>query len=112
MGKEGNCATELINLGAIISYAGDAYILVIKNGASILSQYSVDELYEEQKGLEKDTKAWMYGRVCNKLAGHRFILGKTAQIADFSGKKGTIVPFSQVPILETIRQAIPNMIGD
>ena len=47
----------------------DAWILIVRKGAEyVLGNGKTNELYMEQEALEKDTKAFMYGRVVNKKA--------------------------------------------
>ncbi len=47
-------------------YALPAYILIIRKGLNYF--VNADEFYEEQQALKKDTQAFMYGRVVNKIA--------------------------------------------
>jgi hypothetical protein len=87
----------------------DAYILIVKNGAKYLVG-NTDNLYLEQDSLEKDSKAFMYGRVVNKKARHNLCFSDFEQKADFENKKGTVVNFNRVPLTKKIREEIPKII--
>lgn len=77
--------TELINLTTIFkdslknkdagkySKIDSAYLLIIRNGVDgILKSIdkSHNDLYKEHQNIEYDNKAFMYGRVVNKIARH------------------------------------------
>jgi hypothetical protein len=87
-----------------------AYILVVRNGLSAI--VNVDEFFEEQEKLEKDKKAFMYGRVVNKHARHNLCFADEAQEPNYEDGQGTIVAFEEVPLLEKVRKTLPKIIGD
>jgi hypothetical protein len=87
-----------------------AYFLVARGGLRALCD--VDAFYQEQAGLEKDTKAFMYGRVVNKKARHNLCFDSVAQEPDYEGKRGRIVAFDSVPLLKLVRSALPDIIGE
>lgn len=91
-----------------------AYVLVARKGINAIldSPNGADNFFNEQKVLEKDTKAFMYGRVVNKNARHNLCFGPNAQSPDYSSGKGTIIAYSDVPILSKFRTTLPNVIGD
>lgn len=89
-----------------------AYILVARGGLrALLGGGSPDEFYEEQASLEKDTKAFMYGRVVNKKARHNLCFAEFEQEPDYAAGRGRIVPFKSVPLLDALRAALPQALG-
>jgi hypothetical protein len=82
----------------------EAVTIVIRQGAAHF--VDVNALFEEQQTLRWDQKALMYGRVVNKHARHNLCYSDAAQEADFEAGKGTIVAFSQVPLLSRLRDGI------
>ena len=102
-----------VNLGegeapvnAYVLVARDAVSAILDDGDVDLEEagsFRVDALYEEQDALEKDTKAYMYGRVVDKKARHNLCFGVKGQEPDYEAGKGRIVAFEDVPLLENIR---------
>ena len=89
--KAGSTECELIDLG------DDACVLVVRNGASVLLDGGkVSELFQEQRQLDWDKKAFMYGRVVNKNARHNLCFGKEDREPDYENKKGRIVAFPKL----------------
>jgi len=89
--------------------AEDAYLLYIPRGAN--SIVDMNAFKAEQDALPKDTHAFMYGRVVNKMARHNLCFDTIAQEPDYQNKKGRIVAFDQVPLLNTLRNTLPQIIG-
>lgn len=87
-----------------------AYLLIAKNGISAI--VDPNELYEEQNGLEKDSKAFMYGRVVNKKARHNLCFAMFRQSADYENKKGTVVHFEDVPKTNAIRETLASVLPE
>lgn len=89
----------------------DAFILVVKQGVNfLLGKKTADDLYMEQEALEKDTKAFMYGRVVNKKARHNLCFSDFDQEPDYANKKGTVINFNSVPCTKKIRKMLPKVI--
>lgn len=88
----------------------DAYILIAKNGVSLF--VDPNDLLTEQKSLEKDKKALMYGRVVNKKARHNLCFADFDQEPDYQQGKGRVYSFSKLPFLNRVREALPNIVGD
>lgn len=106
---ERNIKTELIDLS---NYDSDAYILVAKRGVdAVLDEYTSEEFFDEQRNLDWDSKAFMYGRVVNKHARHNLCYGLVEQEPDYEAGKGKIVSFDNVPILKLFRKNIQKFIG-
>lgn len=57
-------------------------------------------------------KAFMYGRVVQKHARHNLCFGETSQKADFENGKGTIFAFTELPLLNQLRQSFGEIIGE
>lgn len=75
----------------------EAYILVIKNGVDrLLHEIGSNkyELFEEQRQLDYDKKAFMYGRVVNKHARWNICFSNFEQEPDYENKKGRIINYS------------------
>lgn len=114
-----NISTELIHLNELLSgelrlHSTPAHLLVARNGLSVFSDDPtfVNSFMEEQTALEKDKKAFMYGAVKNKKARHNLCFGPTRQAPDYEKKKGTIVAFKDVPLLSSLRDKLPEMLGE
>ncbi len=98
---------ELILLHEVLDEDLDqAAILIVRNG--VYAFVDADELYDEQAELDYDTKAFMYGRVVNKHARHNICFADFSQEPDYENKKGRIVDYDSVPLLQTIQQDLPN----
>lgn len=87
-----------------------AYVLVVRGGAGAFGP-SADELSDEQDGLEKDTKAFMRGRVVNKLARHNLCFTDEGQEPDYEAGKGRIIAFADIPRLAAVREGLPRFFG-
>lgn len=107
--------TELIDLRQALADIPDtgnaepAYLLIVRKG---LNRFvNSDDFYTEQATLTKDTKAFMYGRVVNKQARHNLCFADFTQVANYAEGKGTIVNFTDVPLLARVRAELPNVFG-
>ena len=103
--------TQLVCLNDYAPYnvkTEPAYLLIAKNGVSAIC--SPDELYMEQDKLEKDKKAYMYGRVVNKKARHNLCFADFSQTADFANKKGTVYDFKDLLLTSKVREEIHRII--
>jgi hypothetical protein len=105
-----DCETIIVNLNDLIEddqtrkKTSDAKLLIVKNGINKL--VNVDKLFEEQQNLEKDTQAYMYGRIVNKKARHNLCFSDFSQVADFENKKGTVYNFKDIKILNKLRRKL------
>lgn len=88
----------------------DAYLLVARQAVDTI--VDSNKLYQEQFVLEKDTKAFMYGRVVNKKARHNLCFADHDQVADYPNGKGTVVAFSHLPYLSALRDQLDVIVGD
>ncbi|EGC30588.1 hypothetical protein DICPUDRAFT_41242 [Dictyostelium purpureum] len=98
--------TNIIDLDEI----NNAYILVIRNGLSAFCDPNL--FHEEQKKLDKDKKALMYGRVVNKNARHNLCFSNVSQEPDYEKGKGRIIAFKDVPLLDSVRNGFGDILGD
>lgn len=113
------CKVEMIPLHEAVaneegvSGVSPAYVLIARKGLSALlgEKGTTEAFFEEQKALQKDSKAFMYGRVVNKKARHNLCFGEQAQEADYEKGRGTVVAFSSVPLLSHVRSMLPRVFG-
>ena len=104
---------HLINLQQLYPQGDEAYILVVPEGVfAFLNQEEFTFLCQEQIDLDKDTKALMRGRVCNKKARHNLCFGPVAQEPNYEQGKGRIVAFKDVPVLDKVRKSLKDPIGE
>ena len=71
-----------------------------------------DNFFREQDCLEKDKRAFMYGRVVDKHARHNLCFGEESQEPEYEKKKGRVIAYREVPLLDKLRRKIPDVIGD
>ena len=89
-----------------------AYVLVIHKGVdALLATHSADHtaLFQEQRALDYDKRAFMYGRVVNKNARWNLCFDEKAQEPDYATGKGRIVPFEDVPLLSRVRDELAGL---
>ena len=91
----------------------DAKVLLIKDGVNYIlnNPKGAKYLYNEQKTLPYDTKAFMKGRVVNKIARWNSCFADKSQKPDYENKKGTIINFKNVPFLNTLRNKLHKYFG-
>lgn len=89
-----------------------AYLLVIKNAVNVMldNEHGHDMMFAEQDALEKDTKALMYGRVVNKHARHNLCFSEEHQEPNYLEGKGTVYAFSEVPLLQKVRETLGELL--
>lgn len=99
-------------------HTADAYVLVIRHGASLMlgasdsTHKDVLSAYEaELRALDVDKQALMRGRVVNKHARWNVCFDNDAQVADIAAGKGTVVPFDGVPYTQCIRENLSRLHG-
>nr|QBK92353.1 MAG: 2OG-Fe(II) oxygenase superfamily protein [Pithovirus LCPAC304] len=104
--------TTLIHLNEALPEgidAEDAYILLVRNGVGAFCDAT--DLRMEHAKLSWDTKAKMRGRVVNKRARYNVCYAPEAQEPNYPEGKGRIVAFEDVPLLNSIRAALPKALG-
>lgn len=116
--EKAGAVCELIDLNEMLDedireLSSPASILVIRKGLSfIIGDEPVDDLAETMFNLEWDKKVKSYGRVVNKKARHNLCFSKSSQVADYEAGKGTIVAYSDIPILEKLHKKLPKWFGE
>jgi hypothetical protein len=106
-----NVTTNVYDLGGLVTeITDDAYLLVAKNGLSTICDPNA--FFLEQQNLEKDTKAFMYGRVVNKKARHNLCFDDISSLPAYESGKGRVVSFNDTPLLKCVRETLPFIIGD
>lgn len=88
----------------------DAYLLIASNGLSAIC--NPRDFYKEQESLRKDTKALIRGRVVNKRARYNLCFDDVAIDPDYENGQGTVVAFKDVPLLESVRNTLPDILGE
>ena len=112
------CKCNIVNLHWLLDEelqaSNAAYILVVKKAVNAMldNEKGDDLLFSEQDALEKDTKAFMYGRVVNKHARHNLCFGESHQEPVYEEGKGTVYGFDELPLLKTIRSKIGEIVGE
>lgn len=113
------CKCTIINLHWLLEdeklqQENPAYLLKVKNAVNALldDENGKDALFKEQDELEKDTKAFMYGRVVNKHARHNLCFGQEHQAPNYEEGMGTVYAFDEVPHLKQIRYKLGEIIGE
>lgn len=98
---------EIVHLTSPVG--DEAAVMIARRGVNAI--VDADDFYREQDDLEKDSKAFMYGRVVNKHARWNLCFGHEYQDPDYENGKGTIVAFDDVPCLNEVRLKLPEIIG-
>lgn len=105
--------TQLFNLVThVADYVNEnnAFFLIIRDGVKYLTADKCDELFNQLTHLEWDTKAFMYGRVVNKHARHNLCFADFDQEPDYETKKGRVINFIHVPILNELRENLSEIL--
>ena len=87
-----------------------AYVLIVRNAEE--GKKDADAMFHESYALDVDKKAFMRGRVVNKRARYNVCFGPDAQEPDYEAKKGRIVAFRDVPLLDTFRRGLTGPLGE
>lgn len=106
---------ELIDLFKelnVVDYQGEgAVLLIITDGVQLLlGDGAADDLLNEQTALPYDTKAWLKGRVVNKKARYNLCFSDEDSPPNYQEKKGTVIGYSQVPVLNKLRLKIMDIL--
>ena len=104
--REVECEMHFLSTDSSFPYA---YILIVRKGVNAI--VDVQQLYQEQMNLTRDKKAFMRGKVVNKIARHNLCFSDFDQEPDYENGKGTVVSFDRLPILSTIRYFLGNLIS-
>jgi hypothetical protein len=97
----------------VLCLSSKAAVLIIRNGLSILlGPEGPDALRAEQEPLEKDKKAFMYGRVVNKKARWNLCFAEEGHEPAYEEGKGRVVSYRDVPLLAKLMAALPAWFGE
>ena len=92
-----------------------AAVLVIRDALSYFLEdnMTTEDLMEEMTSFEWDRKFFCTRRkkVLNKNARANVCFGEVSQEPDYENKKGTILGYDKVPILNNIRKKLPEVLG-
>ena len=95
--------------------AHEAAVLHVKGGVGTMlaTPGAADRMLGEQNEVAYDEKFWhaRQRKTMNKRARHNVLFGVAAQEASDDFQTCTVVPFSSVPTLEALRQALPTWLG-
>lgn len=92
------------NTEAGVEAPDKAYLLAV-----LTEEYmNADDVWDELHTFEWDKKAFMKGRVVNKKARQNVCIADFSQAPDHENKKGTVVDFTQLPVMETLREKLPE----
>lgn len=114
--KEKGFECKLLHLNGMLGDKGgeaeaeDAYLLVVKKGVNAFG--NSDDMLVEQKGLEWDKKAYMYGKVVNKHARYNLCYDEVAQEPNYEEKKGRVVAFDDIPFTKSVKEGLGDYFGD
>lgn len=107
---------DIIHLNKLLDNvedAHDAYVLFVKNGTQFFIQDNkIEDLYNEQKELCWDKKAYMYGRVVNKKARYNLCYDDKGQEPDYENKRGRVVSFDKIPLTQKLQKGLENVFGN
>ena len=95
--------------------AHEAAVLHVRGGVGTMlaDAGAANRMLGEQKEVAYDTKFWhaRQRKTMNKRARHNVLFGVEAQEASEDYQRCTVAPFSSVPTLEALRQALPMWLG-
>jgi len=97
---------ELVNLKCDDKFE-DVWLMIVRKGFD-----KDNELNEELKRLNWDTKALMRGKVVNKHARYNLCYGDDNQEPDYINGKGRIMAFDNVPWTKHIHDNLHLFVGD
>jgi hypothetical protein len=102
------------NIALIKPSPQPAYLLIIKDGIKALTSvdFEIDDINQEVLKDSWDKKAFMKGRVVNKLARYNLNYADVAQEPDYEEKKGRVVAFKDAPLVNNIRKELPKFFSE
>ena len=90
-----------------------AHVLVIRKCVNNLLSQKIKQkkIFKEQKKLDYDKKAFMYGRVVNKHARWNLCFDDKSREPDYQEGKGRIVGYDEVPLMKALKEQIEKIMG-
>ena len=105
--------TEMIDLNVGFEEGFDpAKVLVIRRGAQFILGEETSGLIAENDSLTMDKKAYMKGKVVNKVARWNLCFADEDQEPNYEDGKGRVVSWSHIPKMSRIRQVISEWTED
>jgi hypothetical protein len=105
--------TEMIDLNVGFDEGFDpAKVLVIRRGAQFILGEETSGLIAENDSLTMDKKAYMKGKVVNKVARWNLCFADEDQEPNYEDGKGRVVSWSHIPKMSRIRQVISEWTED
>ena len=98
-----------------VEEADDAYILIVRNGVNAILEregMTIEEMKDDLLKEDWDKKAIFDGKVLNKRARHNLCFADNDQEPDYENGKGRIISFGSLKSLNTIRELLPEYIGE
>eukprot|EP00947_MAST-08B_sp_MAST-8B-sp1_P002693 g2693.t1 len=110
-----DCKTELIRLHERVKgRVPHAAVLVVRGGVkALLGERTVDELFDEQLALPVDKLKFSkkHGGSVNSRARFNLCFDEKAQEPSIEEKKGRVVAFDEVELLNNVRKSLPRFFG-
>jgi hypothetical protein len=105
--------TEMVNLNVGFEEGFEpAKVLVIRRGAQFILGEETAGLIKENDDLTMDKKAFMKGRVVNKVARWNLCFADEDQEPNYDDGKGRVVSWGRIPKMARIRQVISEWTED
>jgi hypothetical protein len=109
--------TEMVDLtGQLPQLLGidfaPAKVLIIRQGVQFILGEDTANLIQENDNLTMDKKAFMRGRVVNKVARWNLCFADKDQEPDYESGKGRVVSWDHIPKMSRIRQTISEWTED
>jgi len=109
--------TEMVDLDIGAEFEGEkvfevAKVLIIRRGAQFILGEETDGLIAENDALTMDKKAFMKGKVVNKVARWNLCFADEDQEPDYEDGKGRIVAWEHIPKMARIREVISEWTED
>ena len=105
--------TEMVDLNVGFNESfSDAKVLVIRRGAQYILGEETTELMAENDAQTMDKKAFMKGKVVNKVARWNLCFADEDQEPNYEDGKGRIVAWKHLPRMSRLRQVISEWTED
>jgi hypothetical protein len=105
--------TEMVDLNVGFQEGFEpAKVLVIRRGAQFILGEETSGLISENDGLTMDKKAFMKGKVVNKVARWNLCFADEDQEPNYEDGKGRVVSWKHIPKMARIRQVISEWTED
>ena len=109
------CYEDISTIDVSIAPPEEAYVLIISNAVNHLllncSEFTQQQMYEEQCLLKHDKQAFMKGKVVNKHARWNLCFGQVGCEPAYEEKQGTIVAYDDVPITQLLMTQVQRYFG-